>query len=254
MPFESPRIADTEPAPTHQQGHGAKPGLIRLHISAAAIAPANVGSIDDPFEFLRRKVVGWDLYDLDLPETDGGILGEVAASYAGPKEPNHSALLFLLGEGTVFPGVAEVQQSVQLQFIQVFDPLDTRPDKKLFAEDGFEFFEGRGFDAAAYGIGQVCFHCLSHRNPWPRFGYAWFRDFRTGRRRGIGRSGDWRRRTGRDRGAERRQALDERLLKLDAHIFGLGPLSSFGALAKVISVDLAADPLGAIAAPAGTVS
>jgi hypothetical protein len=84
--------------------------------------------------------------------------------------------------------------------------------------------------------------------------YAWFRDFRTGRRRGIGRSGDWRRRTGRHRGAERRQALHERLLKIDAHIFGLGPLSSFGALAKVISVDLAADPLGAIAAPAGTVS
>ncbi len=50
------------------------------------------------------------------------------------------------------------------------------------------------------------------------------------------------------------QAFDERLLKLDAHFFGLGPLAGFGTLAKVISVDLAADPLGAIAAPAGTVS
>jgi hypothetical protein len=128
-----------------------KPRLIRLHISAAAIAPANVGCGDDPLEFVRREVVGWDLHDLDLPETDGGILGEVAASYAGPKEPNHAALLFLLGEVAVFPGVAEVQQSVQLQFIQVFDPGDARPDKKLFAEDGFEFFEGRGFDAAADG-------------------------------------------------------------------------------------------------------
>src|ERR1700683_333217 len=193
MPFESHRIADAEPAPTHQKGHGAKPRLIRLHISAAAIASANVGCGDDPLEFGRREIVGWELPDLDLPEADGGILGEVAASYAGPKEPNHPALLFLLGEGTVSPGVAEVQQSVQLQFIQVFDPLDAGPGKKLLAEDGFEFFEGRGFNAAADGIGQVCFHCLRHRNPWPRFGYAWFRDFRTGRRRGIGRSGDWRR-------------------------------------------------------------
>jgi hypothetical protein len=84
--------------------------------------------------------------------------------------------------------------------------------------------------------------------------YAWLRDFRPGRLRRIGRSGDWRRRTGRHRGAERRQAFDERLLKLDAHLFGLGPLSGLGALAKVISVDLAADPLGAVAAAAGTVS
>src|ERR1700679_2034306 len=35
--------------------------------------------------------------------------------------------------------------------------------------------------AAADGIGQVCSHCLRHSNRWPRFGYAWLRDFRTGR-------------------------------------------------------------------------
>lgn len=119
---------------------------------------------------------------------------------------------------------------------------------------GFEFLEGRGFDAAADGIGEVCVDRLRHRDPWPWLRYEWFRDSRPGHRRGIGRSGDGRRRIGRHCGAERRQALDERLLKLDAHFFGLGPLSGFGALAKVVSVDLAADPFGAVAAAAGTVS
>ena len=37
-------------------------------------------------------------------------------------------------------------------------------------------------------------------------------------------------------------------------VFGLGPLPGLGALAKVVSVDLAAHPLGAVAAVAGTVS
>ena len=104
-----------------------------------------------------------------LPRYTGTQVGDFAS--------NHSALLFLLGEGTVFPGAAEVQQSVQVQFIQVFDPLDARPGKKLLAEDGLEFLEGRGFDAAAHGIGQVCVDRLRHRDPWPRFRYAWLRDF-----------------------------------------------------------------------------
>jgi hypothetical protein len=34
----------------------------------------------------------------------------VSASYAGPEETDHAALFFLFGEGTIFPGAAEVQE------------------------------------------------------------------------------------------------------------------------------------------------
>ncbi len=37
--------------------------------------------------------------------------------YAGPEEPYHAALFFLFGEGTVFPGIAEIQQDVEIDFI-----------------------------------------------------------------------------------------------------------------------------------------
>ncbi len=54
--------------------------------------------------------------------------------------------------------------------------------------------------------------------------------------------------------AKRRQPFEQCFFERDAEFFSRGPLSGFGALAKVISVDLAADPFGAVAAAAGAVS
>ena len=54
--------------------------------------------------------------------------------------------------------------------------------------------------------------------------------------------------------APKAAAFDERLLKLEGIPLPPRPTAGFWRLAKVVSVDLATDPLGAVAAAAGAVS
>jgi len=107
--FESDGVANAQPAPAHQQSHGAEtsPQVLDGDKSAAGI-PIDISRVEYPLEFVSGEVIGGDLNDLDLAQTHAGILRDIAAADAGPEESDQAALFLLLGQLSVLPCVAEI--------------------------------------------------------------------------------------------------------------------------------------------------
>jgi len=78
--------------------------------------------------------------------------------------------------------LSEIQEGIEIDLIEVLDPLDPRPGEKLLTENRFEFLEGGGLDAAAHGIRQVGFDRLGDGHSWfrldPDLVRRFLRDFR----------------------------------------------------------------------------
>jgi len=138
--FERDGVANAQPAPAHQQSHGAETGpqVFNGDESAARIS-VDIGRVEYSLEFVPGEVIGGDLNNLDLAQAHGGILRDVAAADAGPEEPDQAALLLLLGQLSVLPCVAEIQQRIEIDLVEVVNALDPAPDEELLAEDGLEF-------------------------------------------------------------------------------------------------------------------
>ena len=140
----------------HEKRKGANPGprVLDRDVAAARIA-VDVGRVDNPLELIGRKIVGRNLDDLDPSQAESGILDQVAAPNAGPEEADHAPLLLLLGQRSVLPGAAEVEQGVELDLVDVLESLRLGSGKELLLEDGGEFFERGLGDVAPDGIREV---------------------------------------------------------------------------------------------------
>jgi len=138
--FERDGVADAQPAPAHQQSHGAEtsPQVLNGDESAARIS-VDMSRVEYPLEFVPGEVIGGDLNDLDLAQTHARILCDIAAADAGPEESDQAALFLLLGQLSVLPGVAEIQERIEIDLVEAVNALDPAPDEELLAEDGLEF-------------------------------------------------------------------------------------------------------------------
>jgi len=59
-----------------------------------------------------------------------------AAADAGPEEADQTVLFLLLGQAAILPGTSEGKQRVEIDLIEVIQPLHSSPGKELLAEDG----------------------------------------------------------------------------------------------------------------------
>ena len=101
---------------------------IRIGIDESApIVTHPVGGVDDAVELLRRKVIRGDLDNLDFAQSESRVLLKIPAAHAGPEETDHSALLLLLCQCGITPGAAKIQESVEVDLIEIGKPLRLRP-------------------------------------------------------------------------------------------------------------------------------
>lgn len=248
-------VADAQPAPAHEKRERAepRPRVLDRYVSAARIA-VDVRRIENPLEFIGRKIVGRNVNDLDPSEPESRILDEEAAAHTGPEEADHAALLLLLGEGAVLPGVAEVEKHVEVDLVDVLESLRLCPGKELFFEDGREFVERGLGHVATYRIGEVRLDGLLDGDSW---------SLGCGRQHLASQTllDDWRwqregrRRRGRLSGLRRwKRWLCHFLLEAKTEFLGVVPVMGAGAAADEVAVDGSPDPLRAVAAAPGLVA
>ena len=106
--FERDGVADAQSTLAHQQGHGAKPGskVFERNESAARI-PIEGDCVEDILELISGKVVGWNVYDFDLSESQDRVFFDVTASHAGPEKADDPILFFLAGQRCILPCAPE---------------------------------------------------------------------------------------------------------------------------------------------------
>ena len=74
---------------------------------------------------------------------------------AGPEKADQAALLLLLGQTAVFSGVAEVEQDIEVDLVDILKSRDFTPDEELLAEHGLEFRDSGRREFTADGVGQI---------------------------------------------------------------------------------------------------
>jgi hypothetical protein len=89
--------------------------------------------------------------DLDPAERKRRVLDDVVAANTFPEEADDAALLFLLGQPAVLPCVAEVDQGIEVDLIEVFEAGNLAPGEELLAKDALEFREGVFGQFSTYG-------------------------------------------------------------------------------------------------------
>jgi hypothetical protein len=191
---------------------------------------------------------------LDFPQPQGRVFADVMAAKAGPEETDHTALFLLPGGGTVLPGVTKVEQSIEIDLVDILEALDSAPDEELLVEDGFQLVEG--------GFGHIAAHCVCKVGFDGRFDRD-ARPLRCGRQDFSGglwldggrREGeDWCHRrefSGRHGWGSRPELF---LREAKAEFFRFFPDMGLGAPAKERAVERSPDPLGTAAAPPGFVA
>jgi hypothetical protein len=165
VPFKRHRIADAEPAPAHQQCQSAQSGTGVLYWNKATASVAiNFGGSYDPIELIAGEVIGGNRGSLDFAERQSGILGDVVAAEAVPKEADDAVLLLYPDDGTLGPRAAEGEQGVKIDLIEVFESLHPCPGEELFLKDSLELLDRVRLEPSAAGVGHVGIDGLLDRN------------------------------------------------------------------------------------------
>ena len=184
-----------------------------------------------------------------------GFCAMIAAADAGPEEPDQAALLLLLGQLSVLPGVAEIQQRIEIDLVEVVNALrsalQTRNCLRKIVSS-FESVEDSQFPARASA--RYASTALLDSDSWfPRldrgdlFGRQSRRDTRL--RRG------WHSQNRIGRHLRRRPTrLSQRFGQLPAKFLCRFPAMGLCALADELTVVRSPYPLGAVAAAPGFVA
>jgi hypothetical protein len=247
VPLKGDSVTNAQAAPAHQQCHRAQacPQILNRDEASSRVS-VDVRCAEDSLKFIGREVVGRDLNDFDFSKAQGRVLDQVPAAHAGPEKPDHTALFLLLGERFIAPGVAEIEQNIEIDLIDVLESLHLGPGEKLLAEDGLKFVEGGFSDVAANRVGEIRIDSRLDRDARP-FGRLWQRFSRS--------CGSVGRACARRRGwlGVLRRRWCQSFAELSAEFFGLFPAVGAGALADELAIQGSPDPLRAVAAAPGLV-
>src|ERR1700758_3759448 len=123
-----------------------------------------LGSVEDAFEFLCRKVVGRCLIHPDCANAEHGVLADPFAALTKVEETHHAALLLALGQRLVLPARAKIAERKHVQISQTGIAPAGRPTEKLFAKNGLEFGESGFPETPILGILQIRVYGIGDRD------------------------------------------------------------------------------------------
>jgi hypothetical protein len=151
VPFEDDGIANAQAAPTHEQRHRAQayPQVLNRNETASRVSVV-LGGIENSLEFIGREIVGRNLNDLDVSQSECGIS---RSGSGGARMPRRSPLRG--SASSCLARCAEVEKGIEFDLVDVLKSLRLGPGEELFFEDGLKFVECGLVHVAADRIGEV---------------------------------------------------------------------------------------------------